>query len=135
MYSNKHKPFSLESNKTESGWGPNAVFRFPQEGGTGKNILSRHHFPILCVKIAPSNLGAIWTKVAKLLPVEKQRYRSKVIRIPLVISSLIYLTELNKLQYYQVASMNPASKIITLEDGKVYRYNKLLTTIPLGLSH
>ena len=22
-------------NRTESGWGPNAVFRFPQEGGTG----------------------------------------------------------------------------------------------------
>ena len=22
-------------NKTESGWGPNAVFRFPQHGGTG----------------------------------------------------------------------------------------------------
>ncbi len=40
-------------NKTESGWGPNAVFRFPQEGGT----------------------GAIWKKVAdRLLPKEKQRY-------------------------------------------------------------
>jgi protoporphyrinogen oxidase len=40
-------------NKTESGWGPNAMFRFPQEGGT----------------------GAIWTKVAqKLIPADKQQY-------------------------------------------------------------
>ena len=26
---------SFFRNKTESGWGPNAVFRFPQHGGTG----------------------------------------------------------------------------------------------------
>lgn len=39
-------------NKTESGWGPNAVFRFPQAGGT----------------------GGIWKKVAALLPKDKQRY-------------------------------------------------------------
>jgi hypothetical protein len=38
--------------KEESGWGPNAVFRFPQEGGT----------------------GGIWKKVAAKLPQEKQKY-------------------------------------------------------------
>ena len=27
--------FDTFRNKTESGWGPNAVFRFPQHGGTG----------------------------------------------------------------------------------------------------
>ena len=39
-------------NKEDGGWGPNAVFRFPKEGGT----------------------GGIWTAVAGLLPPEKQRY-------------------------------------------------------------
>ncbi|KAL4428432.1 hypothetical protein ABPG75_002521 [Micractinium tetrahymenae] len=40
------------NNKEDAGWGPNAVFRFPLEGGT----------------------GGIWKKVAKLLPPERQRY-------------------------------------------------------------
>jgi protoporphyrinogen oxidase len=39
-------------NRTESGWGPNAVFRFPQHGGT----------------------GGIWKNVAKLLPQERMRF-------------------------------------------------------------
>jgi len=39
-------------NKTESSWGPNAVFRFPHRGGT----------------------GAIWTRVGAMLPAEKQKY-------------------------------------------------------------
>ena len=37
-------------NKEDAGWGPNAVFRFPLEGGT----------------------GGIWKGVAKLLPQDKQ---------------------------------------------------------------
>jgi hypothetical protein len=41
--------------KEDAGWGPNAVFRFPLEGGT----------------------GAIWKAVARLLPKEKQ-----VCRVP-----------------------------------------------------
>lgn len=43
-------------NKTESGWGPNAVFRFPQHGGT----------------------GAIWKNVAGLLPAEKLRFNKSM---------------------------------------------------------
>ncbi|KAL6769868.1 hypothetical protein ACKKBG_A32675 [Auxenochlorella protothecoides x Auxenochlorella symbiontica] len=39
-------------NKEDAGWGPNAVFRFPTEGGT----------------------GGIWKAVAALLPAERQRY-------------------------------------------------------------
>ncbi|KAL3151045.1 hypothetical protein ABBQ38_012914 [Trebouxia sp. C0009 RCD-2024] len=39
-------------NKEDAGWGPNAVFRFPLEGGT----------------------GGIWKGVARLLPQDKQRY-------------------------------------------------------------
>jgi protoporphyrinogen oxidase len=66
-------------NKTESGWGPNAVFRFPQQGGT----------------------GAIWKKVADLLPADKQRYKS------------------------QVVSIDAAAKAVTLSDGSVIRYNKV----------
>jgi protoporphyrinogen oxidase len=40
------------NNKEDAGWGPNAVFRFPLEGGT----------------------GAIWKGVSRLLPKDKQRY-------------------------------------------------------------
>lgn len=66
-------------NKTESGWGPNAVFRFPQEGGT----------------------GAIWKKVAKLLPTEKQEYNARV------------------------TGINAPEKTVTLADGRVIKYNKV----------
>lgn len=37
-------------NREDAGWGPNAVFRFPKQGGT----------------------GAIWKSVSKLLPQGKQ---------------------------------------------------------------
>lgn len=66
-------------NKTESGWGPNAVFRFPQEGGT----------------------GAIWKKVAALLPAEKQRYNTAV------------------------QSLDAENKVVTLSDGSKLQYNKV----------
>jgi len=74
-------------NRTESGWGPNAVFRFPQEGGT----------------------GAIWKKVAALLPADKQQYNT------------------------QVTGVDAANKEVTLKDGSKIQYNKLLSTIPLDI--
>lgn len=74
--------------RTENNWGPNAVFRFPQSGGT----------------------GAIWKKVAALLPKEKQRYGQRAARI------------------------DAAAKTVTLTSGAVIHYNKLLTTIPLDLT-
>jgi protoporphyrinogen oxidase len=66
-------------NKEEGNWGPNAVFRFPQHGGT----------------------GAIWTKVAALLPKEKQRFNMTVTNI------------------------NPKDKVITFANGSSIRYNKV----------
>lgn len=72
-------------NRIESNWGPNAVFRFPHHGGT----------------------GAIWTKVAKLLPVDKQRYKKTA------------------------ESFDTKAKIVTFTDGTKIKYNKLLSTIPL----
>ena len=75
-------------NKEESGWGPNAVFRFPQEGGT----------------------GAIWKKVAKLLPADRQQYGKKVV------------------------SYDTKGKSVTMDDGRKIRYGKLLTTIPLDIT-
>lgn len=74
-------------NKTESNWGPNAVFRFPQYGGT----------------------GAIWTKVAALLPTNKQRYNMRA------------------------DTVDAANKVVTFSNGTKIRYNKLLSTIPLDL--
>jgi protoporphyrinogen oxidase len=68
-------------NKTESGWGPNAVFRFPQEGGT----------------------GAIWKKVAALLPTEKQRYSTRVV------------------------SIDAPGHTVQLADGSVIQYNKVIS--------
>ena len=47
------------NNKEDAGWGPNAVFRFPQEGGT----------------------GGIWKAVAKLLPLERQQYNKQLVAI------------------------------------------------------
>ena len=67
-------------NKTESGWGPNAVFRFPQEGGT----------------------GGIWTKVAGLLPKDKQQYN---------------LT---------VTNLDPVNKIVSFQNGTTIKYNKVM---------
>lgn len=46
-------------NKEDAGWGPNAVFRFPKQGGT----------------------GAIWKGVAALLPAENQLYKATVTAI------------------------------------------------------
>jgi protoporphyrinogen oxidase len=46
-------------NEPAAGWGPNAVFRFPREGGT----------------------GGIWKSVAKLLPQERQSYSKKIVNI------------------------------------------------------
>merc|ERR1711908_30806 len=75
-------------NKEESGWGPNAIFRFPQEGGT----------------------GGIWKKVANLLPQEKLHFNANVISIDI------------------------DNKRILLKDGRNYKYNKLISTIPLDVS-
>lgn len=76
------------TKQEDAGWGPNAVFRFPKEGGT----------------------GAIWTKVAKLLPADKQRYNTKVVALDL------------------------EGRTVTLDTGKKIKYEKLLTTMPLDLT-
>lgn len=67
------------SNKTESGWGPNAVFRFPQEGGT----------------------GGIWKKVAAMLPAEKQRYNTSVTSIDAP-GKVVTLSDGSQVQYNKV---------------------------------
>lgn len=59
------------------------MFRFPQEGGT----------------------GAIWKKVAALLPAEKQRYNTKV------------------------TGIDAPAKVLTLSDGSKLQYNKVCRNI------
>mmetsp|Transcript_21479 Transcript_21479/g.19544 ORF Transcript_21479/g.19544 Transcript_21479/m.19544 type:complete len:493 (-) Transcript_21479:1185-2663(-) len=71
-------------NKTESGWGPNAVFRFPQYGGT----------------------GAIWKKVSNLLPTNKQRYNSKVTSID-INNKILTLNNGNTIRYNKLLSTIP----------------------------
>lgn len=76
------------TKQDDAGWGPNAVFRFPKHGGT----------------------GAIWTKVAALLPKDKQQYKTKVTALDL------------------------DAHTVTLDSGKKIKYQKLLSTIPLDLT-
>ena len=57
---NVHKAIANVINGEEdAGWGPNATFRFPKEGGT----------------------GAIWKGVSRLLPAERQRYGSEIVAL------------------------------------------------------
>jgi len=71
-------------NKEESGWGPNAVFRFPQEGGT----------------------GGIWKKVAALLPPEKQQYNAFVTNI-LAAEKKVQLSDGSTISYNKLLSTLP----------------------------
>eukprot|EP01041_Mallomonas_annulata_P010741 gene10741-22438_t len=72
-------------NKTESGWGPNAVFRFPQNGGT----------------------GAIWKGVStRLLPQDKQRYGIKVQNIDFD-KQILFLSDGTSVKYNKLLSTIP----------------------------
>lgn len=72
-------------NKEENGWGPNAVFRFPQSGGT----------------------GGIWKAVAnKLVPKENQKYNMKVVNI-LPEDHIVEFEDGSKIQYNKLISTLP----------------------------
>ena len=73
-------------NKTESSWGPNAVFRFPLEGGT----------------------GAIWKKVANKCcgSLDKQRYNMRVTGI-IPSEHVVTLENGNKIKYNKLLSTLP----------------------------
>ena len=68
-------------------WGPNAVFRFPKEGGT----------------------GSIWNALGSRLPKDK----------------IILDTEIREIE--------PIEQIAVCENGQQFRYEKLITTVPLPL--
>lgn len=69
------------NEKEDAGWGPNAVFRFPTNGGT----------------------GAIWKGVAKMLPTDKQRYGVKVVSVDKD-TKTVTLEDGNKIQYNKLLS-------------------------------
>jgi protoporphyrinogen oxidase len=77
-------------NKEESGWGPNAVFRFPQQGGT----------------------GGIWKAVAKLLPSHKQQYNTTVIAIDPK-AKAVTLQDGSKITYGKLLSTIPLDMTLT----------------------
>jgi len=81
-------------NKFESNWGPNAVFRFPQEGGT----------------------GAIWKKVADKCcgDVNRQRYNTKVTKINPE-EHTVELSDGKKIKYDKLLSTLPLDN--TLRDA------------------
>lgn len=72
------------NNKEDAGWGPNAVFRFPQKGGT----------------------GGIWTAVARLLPAERQRYKKEVAAIDKE-AQIVTFSDGSKLGYEALVSTIP----------------------------
>ncbi|KAK9835546.1 hypothetical protein WJX74_002701 [Apatococcus lobatus] len=80
------------NNKEDAGWGPNAVFRFPLEGGT----------------------GAIWKGVAKLLPKENQRYgpKNQVTGIDKD-AQVVTLQDGKKIQYDALISTLPLDIMMT----------------------
>ncbi|MEW5306695.1 MAG: hypothetical protein WDW36_009143 [Sanguina aurantia] len=72
------------NNKEEGNWGPNAVFRFPTNGGT----------------------GAIWKGVGALLPAEKQRYNQTVTAINKA-EKFVTLADGSKIAYDSLLSTMP----------------------------
>eukprot|EP01006_Ploeotia_vitrea_P001218 TRINITY_DN104416_c0_g1_i1.p1 TRINITY_DN104416_c0_g1~~TRINITY_DN104416_c0_g1_i1.p1 ORF type:complete len:496 (-),score=-13.71 TRINITY_DN104416_c0_g1_i1:106-1593(-) len=90
-------------NKTESSWGPNAVFRFPLEGGT----------------------GSIWKKVAKKCcgSLDKQRYNCRVKKVHAE-DHVVELEDGHKIKYNKLLTTLPLDR--TLEQvGKVELSKKL----------
>eukprot|EP00878_Enallax_costatus_P013277 GHUV01013880.1.p1 GENE.GHUV01013880.1~~GHUV01013880.1.p1 ORF type:complete len:477 (+),score=117.64 GHUV01013880.1:113-1432(+) len=77
-------------NREDAGWGPNAVFRFPKQGGT----------------------GAIWKAVAQLLPANKQRYDTTVTAID-KLSKRITLSTGEAIQYDALISTIPLDTTLT----------------------
>lgn len=77
-------------NKTESGWGPNAVFRFPQRGGT----------------------GAIWKAVSTLLPTDKQRYNHTVTTVDAK-EKIVTFSNGKQIQYNKLLTTIPLDITLT----------------------
>lgn len=71
-------------NKEDAGWGPNAVFRFPKQGGT----------------------GAIWKAVADLLPEERQVYGAEALSVDLE-GKTVSFKDGSKIQYDHLISTVP----------------------------
>ena len=71
--------------KDELGWGPNNTFRFPMRGGT----------------------GAIWNRLAEVLPQDKFQYKKKVTKIDV------------------------QQKLITYEDNSTETYDAIVSTMPM----
>jgi protoporphyrinogen oxidase len=73
-------------SQDELGWGPNNTFRFPMNGGT----------------------GAIWRRLAEVLPQEKFQFSKKVTKIDVI------------------------QKLISYEDGSSESYDAIVSTMPMN---
>jgi len=78
-------------NKTEGGWGPNAVFRFPHHGGT----------------------GAIWKGVANLLPQDKMRFKKKMTNLDPA-KKVITFSDGTEIGYDKLISTAPLDLTLTM---------------------
>lgn len=79
--------------KEDAGWGPNAVFRFPTQGGT----------------------GAIWKGVAKLLPPSKQRYGKERATVTCIDkdAKVVVLADGSQIKYEALISTLPLDQTLT----------------------
>lgn len=75
--------------KEDAGWGPNAVFRFPKNGGT----------------------GSIWKGVAKMLPQEKQQYKKTVVNMEVDKKTLV-MEDGSKIEYKALLSTMPLDTVL-----------------------
>jgi protoporphyrinogen oxidase len=75
------------TKKAAKPWGPNSTFRFPARGGT----------------------GAIWTGIAKTLPIDKTRFGSS----------------------HEVLRVNALSRTVLLRNGQTIGYKKLISTLAI----
>jgi protoporphyrinogen oxidase len=76
---------NIALQRDDVSWGPNSTFRFPLRGGT----------------------GAIWRAVASMLPAERLRFGSRVVRV------------------------DPSARDVEFSDGERVRYDALISTMPL----
>ena len=75
--------------REDAGWGPNAVFRFPREGGT----------------------GAIWRGLARRLPQNKQRYGDAAVSVDVARREVVFASG-RRVRYRAMVSTLPLDRMV-----------------------
>ncbi|KAF4663335.1 hypothetical protein FOL47_005808 [Perkinsus chesapeaki] len=92
-------------NEPAAGWGPNAVFRFPKDGGT----------------------GGIWKKVASLLPQDRMLYNKKLERLD-VANKLAVFRDGSIIRYKKMLNTVPLDITLSIIEGEEFDKKEEWTT-------